>query len=141
MNKNLRLMTNEYYTYMNVNPRNKYGGDCVVRAIANALDEKWEDVVKELTEYGIKKGFLVNDEKNFIPWLEKERGAIKMNEPRTNGNKKMSVREFIDSDYNIKYQIVVALVGSHHLTCIKNGKVEDTWDCSNNTMHRYWIIK
>ena len=34
--------------------------------------------------------------------------------------------------------VIVANVGSHHVTCIKDGKVQDIWDCSRNTMHKYW---
>ena len=45
--------TNTFHFY-NANPKNKYTGDCVIRAISTALEQSWEQTIKELTELGIK---------------------------------------------------------------------------------------
>ena len=45
----------------NANAKNKFGSDCVVRAISTALNQSWEDTVREMTEVGISIGYVLND--------------------------------------------------------------------------------
>ena len=139
MNKQLRMQCNEFYNYININPKGKYGGDCVVRAIALATGQSWEETVRDMTEFGIKKGLVLNDKKLYPLYLE-YKGFAKMSEPRYVDNTKMSVREWIRHRgiVWIKKKIIVN-VGSHHLSAIIDGKINDTWDCSDNTMHQWWI--
>ena len=140
MNKQQRMINTEYYEYTNVNPKNKFGGDCVIRAIANACNQSWEVTVREMTELGIKMGFVVNDDHVMIKYLL-NKGFIQSKEPRDVCNRKMSVKDWMNEEqiYEGNHKtVIVAVVGSHHVTCIKNGKVQDIWNCSNRTMHRYW---
>ena len=135
MNKQQRMINTEYYEYTNVNPKNKFGGDCVVRAIANATNQTWEQTVREMTELGIKLGFVLNDHHVYEKYLLLK-GFVQAKEPRDVYNQKITVVEFIR-----KYKennVIVMNVGSHHVSCIKNGKVNDIWDCSKETMHKYW---
>lgn len=138
MNKILRMVDTSHYHYVNVNPKNKYGGDCVIRAIALALNQSWEQTVRELTELGLKKGFILNDVHLYPKYLE-SKGFIQMKEPRDYWNKKMSISEFLDLHKGEKLKVIVANAGSHHVTCIKDNKVNDIWNCSSQTMHKYWI--
>ena len=137
MNPAKRKINTEYYNYINVNPFGKYAGDCVIRAVALMTNMSWAETIHQLTNYGITKGFICNDEKCFTKYLEKS-GWVAQNEPRDIYNKKITVREFIQIYPDIE---CVAIVGSHHVTAIKDGKVQDIWDCSNQTMHRYWTKK
>ena len=143
MKKELRMVNTEYYTYYNANPKNKYGGDCVIRAIALATGQSWEQTVRELTELGIKKGLVCNDKKLFPKYLE-SKGFIQANEPRDCCNRKMTVKEWMKEEQiypgNHK-SVIVANAGSHHLICIIDGTVHDTWDSSKQTMHKYWWKK
>lgn len=139
MNKDLRMANTEFYEYTNVNPKNKYGGDCVIRAIALATGQSWEQTIRELTELGIKKGLVCNDSKLYPKYLE-SKGFIQGKEPRDVCNRKMSIKQWIieeqiNEDSNTVY---VINAGSHHVTCIKNGKVRDIWNSSNQTMHKWW---
>lgn len=141
MKKALRMVETDYYHYVNVNPKNKYGGDCVIRAIANACNQSWETTVRELTELGIKKGLVCNDKKLYPKYLE-SKGFFQANEPRDVCNKKMTIKEWMKEEQiypGNHTSVIVANAGSHHLTCIKDGKVEDIWDCSNQTMHKFWF--
>lgn len=140
MKKELRIQNNMYYTFKNVNPKEKLCEDCVIRAIANACNQSWEQILRELTELGIKKGMVPNDSKLFPIYL-KEKGFTQMKEPRKSDNTKMTVREWLGSREGWlwhSYRIVVS-VGSHHLSSIVDNKIEDTWDCSKNTMHKWWV--
>jgi len=139
MKREEKYPSTDYFTYYNANDKSKIGGDCVVRAVALACSQSWEQTVREMTEMGIKKGLLLNDKKLYPKYLE-SKGFIQMPEPRDAENLKISVIKFIKSG-NIKGYVVVANVGSHHAVCIKNGKVHDIWNSSFQTMHKYWVRK
>ena len=140
MKKEFRVIENNYYHFVNVNPKGKFCGDCVIRAISLACNQSWETTVKELTELGIKKGYVAIDEHIYPAYLERK-GFLAMKEPRDLNNKKISVREFIDArtPIGVPIRTIVMNVGSHHVSTIIDNKVNDTWDCSKNTMHRYWV--
>lgn len=127
-----------HYKEFNINPKGRKGCDCVVRAIALALDMTWEQVVREMTELGIKKGLVLNDDKLYPVYL-KEKGFSQWSEPRDYDNRKITVNEAIDDKYIYSNMTIVANVGSHHVTCIKNGTVYDIWDCSGRILHKYWV--
>lgn len=140
MNKDLRMNETMYYHYINVNPKDRFTGDCVIRAIALALNQSWEQTVRELTELGIKKGCVCIDRKLFPIYL-KEKGFTQMKEPRHSDNTKMSIREWLGSREGWlwhSYKIVVS-AGTHHISAIIDNKVNDIWDCSKETMHKWWV--
>ena len=132
------MIDNKYYHFINVNPKGKFVGDCVIRAIALACGQSWETTIREMTELGIKHGYEVNDQKLYPKYLELK-GFKEMKEPRTSNNTKITVRDFIDDRDGFAINTIVMNVGSHHVSCIKDNKVNDTWDCSRNTMHKYWV--
>jgi hypothetical protein len=133
-----RQKCTHYYEYDNVNPKNKFGGDCVIRAIANACGQSWEQTIREMTELGIKLGYVLNDSHVYEKYLL-QKGFTQRSEPRDDNNKKMSVKEWIDDTRMfMKNKVIVANVGSHHATCIIDAKVHDIWNCSSQTMHKFW---
>lgn len=127
------------FHFHNANPKCKNANDCVARALSVALSQSWEDTVREMTEFGIERGLTFNEARLIDIFLE-SKGWIRYKEPRDANNKKMSVNKFLGLRYS-KKETIVALVGSHHMTLIKDGVVWDTWDCTNKTMHSYWIKK
>ena len=133
-----RLKSTEFYEYTNPNPFNRIGGDCVIRAICLATGQSWEQTVKELTELGLKKGYICNDQKLYPIYL-KEKGFVEMNEPRDVCNRKLSVKDFIIQREGMTIKPIVANVGSHHVAAIVNNKVRDIWNSSTQTMHKYWV--
>ena len=140
MNKQQRMINTEYYEYTNVNPKNKFGGDCVVRAIALATGQTWEQTVREMTELGIKLGFVLNDHHVYEKYLL-SKGFIQAKEPRDICNRKMSVKEFMNEEQiyeGNQKTVIVANTQGHHVTCIKDGKIRDIWNTENMTMHRFW---
>lgn len=139
MNRDQRMINTEFYQYENVNPKNKFGGDCVVRAVARALGQSWETTVREMTELGIKMGFVLNDKHVYDKYLV-SKGFVKCKEPRDVCNRKLDVKDWIIMEQIARGKIV-ANVGSHHVTCIIDGVVHDIWNCSKDTMHVYWFKK
>lgn len=136
MNKAQRMKNTEFYQYHNVNPFDKYHGDCVVRAIALMTNTSWADTIHQMTDLGITKGLVLND-KALIPLYLKKKGFVECNEPRDVCNRKMSIKDFLIE--NPDCGNFIAFVGSHHVTAVKDNKVHDIWNCSNETMHRYFV--
>ena len=124
------------FHFHNANPRGKNANDCVARAISVALSQSWEDTIREMTELGIKLGYAFNEDKLVDRYL-RDKGWERYNEPRDANNKKISVNQFIKKPGGNK-GVIIAKVGSHHVSVIVEGCVWDTWDCTNRTMHVYW---
>lgn len=56
MNRKDKNPTTNWFAYNNVNPKNKINGDCVIRAIANAMNKTWDEVkydpeIKNIPQY------------------------------------------------------------------------------------------
>ena len=140
MNKQQRMINTAYYEYTNVNPKNKFGGDCVIRAIALACNQSWETTIREMTELGIKLGYVLNDHHVYEKYLL-SKGFKEMKEPRNYDNKKYLVKDWLcTSDYHLWHNYrIVANVGSHHTVAIIDGKVRDIWNSSTQKMHKWWV--
>lgn len=128
----------------NVNPKNLNVGDCVIRAIAKASGESWDNVYKELCEIGFKKKRMPNNKIVYGYYLKKK-GWKKCKMPRHCDNTRYTVAEFLDeyANDNDKMQNIIINVAKH-LTCgaidyYGVGVLYDTWDCSQKCVGNYWI--
>lgn len=129
----------EYFHYHNANPKNRITEDCVVRALTTALRMDYTDVVKELAKIQCETGYCGFGKKGiekFLTSLE----YVKCKEPRKWDNTKMTLKEFMDDNPWIDNKNIICFAGSHHVSCIIDGVVNDIWDCSRQTMHTYWVI-
>lgn len=124
-----------YFHYHNENPKQNRAGDCVVRAIATATGETWETVYRELCDEGMKMRRMPNETKVYEAYLKKN-GWRKMKQPRKSDNTRYTGCEFIDA-YNLNNAIMH--IGSHHVSCIVDGRVNDIWDCSEGCVGNYWV--
>ena len=126
-----------YFMRYNNNPKEKRTGDCVIRALALALDKSWKEVYTDLFNLSIKMSLIVTDPKVFKKYL-KDLDYTQEKMPKTLDNKRYTVEEFIDdiAHKNMTYIISIA----KHVTVIKDKKLYDTWDCSHKCVGNYWII-
>ncbi len=122
------------FTYYNANPKGKFTCDCVVRAICTALDESYNQILREMFEMQIETGYEYTDSKCIDKYL-KSKGWKKMKQPRKANNTKYTGKEF----HKIYKGICIANIGGNHIVCIKNGKVYDTWDSTNGCIGNYWV--
>lgn len=136
--------TATFYFY-NANPHNKFVGDCVIRAICTALEQSWEQTVRELTEIGIKYGYLVDEPKCYGRYLE-SKGWVKCKQPRKKDNTKYTGREFCEKLQEWSSDIptsvdgrYIAHIGGHHMVAIVNGRVFDTWNSTGGCIGNYWV--
>ena len=128
----------QYFRYYNANSHNHKTGDCVVRALCTACGITWEQCATELFQIGIKKGYTMLEDKVIEAFLVNN-GFVQCKEPRNLDNTKMSVKRWLDLNSTLVRHKIVANVGSYHVVAIIDGKVNDIWDCTNKTMHKYWV--
>lgn len=128
-----------YFAYCNMNPKNRFTGDCVIRALSVFLEKDYYTVYEELYRTSLKTGYMANDKKNYEKYL-KELGIEKQPQPRKRDNTKYTGKEFIReiAEDNKRY---FAKIGGHHVIAIKGRKIIDTWDASEKTIGNYWTLE
>ena len=135
MNKKTTFSVGAFH-YYNENPKGRKTDDCVVRAIATATGQTWDDTLRGLTECAIKHKYMIHCPELYGKYLE-ERGWIKQKQPRKTDNTRYRAKEFV-KNFN---GVAVAHLGCQHVACIKDGQVWDIWDSSNEVIGNYWVKK
>ena len=129
------------FHYYNANPKNKLTTDCVIRAIATALEQDYNTTVMEMAEMQCKTGYDDGDKKLYDKYLQ-SKGWIKHDQPRKWDNTKYTgedwCRELWQNYRATNYKRIVANIGSHHVVAIINYKVWDTWDSTDGCIGNYW---
>jgi len=119
------------FKYYNANPENLRVGDCVIRAISNALNKSYSEILYEL--FSISNYFncdmLVKD--CYIILLNDYYGLKCFNGM---GN----TVEQVAKDFNDKTLIIRI---ESHLTMSRKGIIEDVWDCSDELVDCFWIVE
>lgn len=126
---------NRCFTYHNVNPKDRFTGDCVVRALAYANDMTWDEVFFELCSIGINKKLMPNNEKVYEQFL-KDRGWRKQKQPVNYDGTKYRAFNFCNVFARPEKRYIISM--RRHLTVIANKKVVDIWDCSKEVVGVYW---
>ncbi len=119
----------------NLNPKGKKTGDCVIRALALALDKDYYTVYHELYMLSIKLGFIVSD-KRVEEKLLLGSGFIKHKQPIKPSGRKYLVGE-IDK---LTKEDVVVISCAHHLTACIKGTIYDTWDCRGKCISNFYTL-
>lgn len=128
------------FHYHNANPKNRMGDDCVVRAISTVLEQSWEQTVREMTELGLRSGYVLNDSHTYIKYLE-SKGLTRMKQPRKADNTKYTGVEFcrILQQTGQASQRIFAHIGGNHAVAIVDGKVNDIWDSTGGTIGMWFV--
>lgn len=138
-----------WFRYHNVNPKGKVTTDCVYRAISNAMQIPYSQVAREMTELQIETGYDTGESRLIDKYIT-SKGWKKHSQPKqydcnTDSMKKFTGKQFVDylESFNTvvkvkEFQRVIMNIGSEHLSCVINGKIEDIWNCSNNCVGVWW---
>ena len=124
------------FHFYNANPKNRITGDCVIRALCTALEEPYEVIYKELFEFSLKCGYMLNDKKCYDKYL-KAKGWVKYKQPRKEDNTKYTGKEFCERAR--EYENYIAKIGGHHIVAIVHGRVNDIWDSTDGCIGNYWM--
>ena len=104
--------------------------DCVVRAIAHALEQGYKSTFQELLNLSWELLELPNDEKCYEVYLEKK-GWVKNKPMRNSRNRKLRVFQYPKNGTYIVHT-------TNHLTCVKDGKLLDIWNCQKSCANSYY---
>lgn len=125
------------FKLVNVNPKGKKTGDCSIRAVANVLNISWQEALTLLYNSAMKTGYEPADRRTVEKVLN-EFGYDKIRQPRKNDNKKYLIGELdrVLSSSDMANGVVVNC--ANHYTIVRNGCVEDTWDCRSKTAGNFY---
>jgi hypothetical protein len=124
------------FRYYNCNPHSKITDDCVIRAIAAGTGEPWQKILKDLTSYMIKYGYMLNTPELYGKYLQ-DNGWVKQKQPIHHNGSKMRIGEFVKQFKGC----AIVHAGCGHVTYIAEGNVYDIWDTSNEIIGNYWTYK
>ena len=137
MKRQERYPETKWFVFDNPNPKGKLTEDCYVKALTIGLEKEYKDVLQFLFDSSIKTGYSIGSKKNIEKVLESLRYTRK-NQPKHKDNSKYTGKEFCEEFNKGTY---ICNIGGHHVTVIVNGKIHDTWDCSNKCIGNYWKVK
>lgn len=120
---------------LNVNPKGKKTGDCVIRAIAYAEGKEWLVVYDELSALARTLYTVPNNKDCYGKYLDDK--YIKINAMVNIQGKKKRLTPSAMSKFNGTY----IMQQSGHLTVIENGICVDSWDCSEKSAYKIWKVK
>lgn len=131
---------------LNLNPRERKVGDCVIRAIACATGKSWEEVYTALCEIGLEIKDVPTDKATYALYLERI-GWAKMKMPKKQvwgednfggevlKNKRITVAEFAEINNKGRYVVDMA----NHLTAVEDGTIIDLWNCGHKSIGNWWV--
>lgn len=117
----------------NPNPCGVYVGDCVIRALAIALNKKWDSVYVDLCVLGFLECDMPNANHVWGKYLEQHGFSSRMLSPANN----VTVQSFCDAH---PHGLYVLTTGAHVVTVI-DGEYYDAWDSGNERPIYIWEEK
>lgn len=126
------------YRHVNANPKHRKTGDCSTRALVGTLGISYVEALKLQCEVAINSCYGITD-KQTMERILKKFGYVKMKQPRKPDNTKYLVKE-LDQILSSKeiYEGVFVTIAGHH-TCIKEGYIQDIWNCGDKSVGNYYV--
>lgn len=122
------------FEQVNVNPKNKKTGDCVVRAITMASGFTYKEVATMLFNEWMKSGYEMTD-KHTVNKVLSDLGFIFHKKPARLSGKTYQVK---DMDQLLDPGESAVLQVANHYTCAKDNMIYDLWDCRSKSVYGYW---
>lgn len=116
------------WKYYNANPLGNNVSDCTIRAISAAEEKTWDETYEELSRLAQKDGILLDDVDFIEDYLDK-RYLRQCHYSKTVG-------EFAEEHKKGRYLITM----QGHISCIIDGNIIDTFDCSDRRMWCAWRV-
>ncbi len=105
-------------------------GDCVVRAIAHALDQDYKHTFQDLINISWEMLDMPNSWTVAEEYLKRQ-GWVKNKPMRNSRNRKLKVVQF--PTYGT---FIIMTTG--HMTCVKDGQLLDSWNCGKSSANSYY---
>lgn len=121
------------WIYYNCNPLGRETNDCAIRSISLAEGISWDRCYEKLSAIAQEQGILLDDVSFIEPYLNSKYPTI----CHKCDKKRMFLKDFLK-----KYPKGIYLCAMRgHITCVIDGIIYDTWDCSNNMLWHTWKVK
>ena len=131
----------ETFHYHNQNPKNRITTDCAIRAISLATGISYNDVVLGMAKMQCETGWDMSENKGIDKYLDSI-GWVKCKQPRKIDNTKYTGNEYCRKLWQTNAKDpIIANIGGHHIVCIKDFRVWDTWNSTNGCIGNYWVKK
>ena len=122
------------YIEMNLNPKGKKTGDCVIRAISYVSGKSWNEVFDLLCKTARKKAMMPNDTLVYKAVL-KDLGFIKQTIPAIEAGECCPTV----ADVARLCKAPAVLSAAHHLVAVDGkGHYIDIWNCGKKRCYTYW---
>lgn len=118
------------YRYYNANPFGRHVNDCAVRAISLAENESWDDTYQKLSDYSRRQGITLSETSFINDYLADRYERVCLRGIYT-------VQDFLDLQMRGTYLITM----SGHITCVIDGEVWDTFDCTSRPVWCIYRVK
>ena len=105
-------------------------------AISSSTGDSWDDTIKELTEYAIKTGYMLNTPECYSKYLA-DKGYVKQKQPVHKDGKKVRFKEFV----KMFDGHAIAHCGRGHVTYVADNSAWDIWDVSDEIVGNYFVHK
>ena len=141
----------DYFHFHNANPKGKMTTDCVVRAITTALNQPYEQTLREMAEITLKTGYMLNENKGMEAYM-KSKGWTKCKQPKKWDGTKYTGKEFCRTlmhptyseelnltDKGFEINRILANIGGHHTVAIMSGQIWDTWNSADGSIGIVWV--
>lgn len=119
------------WRYYNANPLGRNVNDCTVRAISLATERTWDETYQRLADYGRLAGITFSEVEFINDYLADrydrycpERGVE-------------TVKDFVNLKLPGRWLITIR----GHITCVVDGVLYDTFDCSENYIWCIYRVK
>ena len=110
--------------------------DCVIRAVAKALDVSWPEAMTHLYNMSRVTNEAPTAAKTVSDTL-KVRGFAWVGFKTKGGGKLPTVAEFAEAHKTGRYVLRLA----KHVVCAVGGRYYDIWDCGDKPVYGYWVRK
>lgn len=121
------------WVYHNQNPAQRQVNDCVIRAISLAEDRSWDEVYYELSQIAQRECIILDDVDFVEPYLNKKYDKVCYRCKDC----KLTLEEF--ARLNPTGVFLVTMKG--HITCVVDGDIYDTWDCTDRFIWCAWKVE
>ena len=108
-------------------------GDCVIRALANAISCSWVESFDYLTAKARRDFNVPNDGPGFRRWIQED-GAVWTHCKAEKGKKRMTALQFAETHPTGRYVLSVA---NHETACV-DGVILDAWNCGGKCVVGYF---
>lgn len=135
-----RMITADFKEY-NANANQNHTSDCVARSISLAYNMDYTDTVNELNR--IKRRISAESYRN-ISAVRKALNQFGYIDHHKFEDDFMSVQEFCDANTSGVFLLLVSKRSQnepHHMCCILNGDVYDTWDSTDCIIYEVYTVK